>query len=152
MKIKIQLFLGNVQVAKIKENGNVKLENQVCSLELSKKLKELGVKQESLFYWVRPVDKWLLTPVITDEDKIYLEHSINDVLQMEHYSAFTVAELGNMLPNWTKTIKRLSDDWVCIVRHKHNDINNHAFSDTEANCRSKMLIYLIENKLMDVLK
>ena len=29
----------------------MKLEQQVCSLELAQKLKELGVKQESLFYW-----------------------------------------------------------------------------------------------------
>ena len=29
----------------------MKLEDQVVSLELAKKLKELGVKQESLFYW-----------------------------------------------------------------------------------------------------
>ena len=30
----------------------MKLENQVVSLEIAKSLKELGVKQESLFYWV----------------------------------------------------------------------------------------------------
>ena len=29
----------------------MKLEDQVCSLELSKRLKELGVKQDSLWYW-----------------------------------------------------------------------------------------------------
>ena len=29
----------------------MKLEQQVVSLELAKKLKELGVKQDSLFYW-----------------------------------------------------------------------------------------------------
>lgn len=29
----------------------MKLEQQVVSLELAKQLKELGVKQDSLFYW-----------------------------------------------------------------------------------------------------
>ena len=29
----------------------MKLENQVVSLELAKKLKELGFEQKSLFYW-----------------------------------------------------------------------------------------------------
>ena len=29
----------------------MKLEKQVCSLELAKKLKELGVKQESLWFY-----------------------------------------------------------------------------------------------------
>ena len=29
----------------------MKLEEQVCSLELAKELKELGVKQDSMFYW-----------------------------------------------------------------------------------------------------
>ena len=29
----------------------MKIENQVCSLELAKKLKELGVEQDSYFFW-----------------------------------------------------------------------------------------------------
>jgi len=30
----------------------MKLEDQVCSLELAKRLKDLGMKQESLWYWI----------------------------------------------------------------------------------------------------
>ena len=54
-----------------------------------------------------------------------------------------------MLPDWTETIKRASDDWVCIVRHKNNNRNDHAFDEKEVNARAKMLIYLIENKLIE---
>jgi uncharacterized protein HemX len=34
----------------------ISLEQQVVSLELAKRLKELGVKQESLFWWYAPED------------------------------------------------------------------------------------------------
>jgi len=34
----------------------MKLENQVCSLEHAKKLKELGVKQENIWWWVETKD------------------------------------------------------------------------------------------------
>jgi hypothetical protein len=42
----------------------------------------------------------------------------------------------------------MKDDWVCIFRHKHKDTNDHSFAETEANARAKMLIYLINNKLI----
>jgi hypothetical protein len=32
----------------------MKLEQQVCSLELAKKLEKLGVEQVSLFHWIKP--------------------------------------------------------------------------------------------------
>jgi hypothetical protein len=114
------------------------IEQQVCSLELAKRLKELGVKQESLFYWqFFPGHNF----IIHDKDK-------SNHYETETYSAFTVAELGEMLPDWNESVKRAYKDWVCIIRNKNTDINWHSFGETEANARSKMLIYLLENGLI----
>jgi hypothetical protein len=102
----------------------MKLENQVCSLELAKKLKELGVKQESLFYWVRHWNegKWV--------DKLFYLKDEDDKVN-SFTSAFTVAELGEMLTK--QQIKNSLD----------------GSNDTETNARAKMLIYLVENKLIE---
>lgn len=70
----------------------MELENQVVSLELAKRLKELGVKQDSICQLVRFSDR----PDGT-------EHYVLDMLCRmgqngnETYSAFTVAELLNLL-------------------------------------------------------
>jgi hypothetical protein len=65
------------------------LEKQVCSLELAKKLKELGVKQESLFRWemYHAGDRFVLT---TDTRREPNEYN-------EEYAAFTVAELLSLI-------------------------------------------------------
>jgi hypothetical protein len=77
------------------------LKSQVCSLELAKKLKKIGVDQSSLFYWVAEKDKLLERGVecfsimyIHDFDNFEDEDSLENY---EIFSAFTVAELGNML-------------------------------------------------------
>ena len=69
----------------------MKLEDQVCSLELAKKLKELGVKQESLFYW------WFVRNDMGDDVFVSDTKPVNGT---EYWSAFTVAELGEMLPKY----------------------------------------------------
>jgi hypothetical protein len=79
------------------------IEEQVCSLELSKKLKELGVKQESFYHWHYQVYthedfKWKLI----DSSKF----SYITYLSKENFiSAFTVAELGELLPNCISIIE-----------------------------------------------
>ena len=109
------------------------LEKQVVSLELAKRLKELGVKQESLFWWVEiPADK-----------QLYIQPEYTAKLFSPRYSAFTVAELGEMLPRGTISHK-LGKEWYFLNREKTRDV----IADTEADCRSKMLIYLVENKLL----
>lgn len=115
----------------------MKLEDQVCSLELAKKLKELGVKQESLFWW----DKG-------DGIEDRLEFSPTQPLT-ELASAFTVAELGEMLPFGTTVRVCLDGRWeytFCGIVGK--ELQNIWKEFTEADARAKMLIYLYEHKLI----
>ena len=115
----------------------MKLEQQVCSLELAKKLKELGVKQESLWWWKPFLNakseevKWIISNNTSSFGK--------------PISAFTVAELGEMLV-YTQTgcAYRL---WVCSsqIMIYSQEFNHTEQADTEANARAKMMVWLIEN-------
>jgi len=118
------------------------LKQQVSCLECSKKLKELGVKQESLFYWdfcrFTNGDEW----IIRVEGYDYSMPT-----PIESVSAFTVAELGEILKQTNCSISSNyisgNEEWLC-------DMSNWPLSvgETEACARAKMLIYLIENKLI----
>jgi len=69
------------------------LEKQVCRLEYAKKLKELGVKQHGYFYYIKYLSGSIGLISIVDEDtRIYAPCC-------ETWDAFTVAELGVMLPH-----------------------------------------------------
>src|SRR5437016_1342304 len=137
----------------------MKLEDQVVSLELAKKLKELGFKQESLFYWV----------ISRNDGKTYdLECELQCGLCSRSFngnregaiSAYTVAELGEMLPERLKlsdkwgffplTIGKLSLGWRAEYRKWVGHILQGVVSDsvTEVDARAKMLIYLKENNLL----
>lgn len=141
----------------------MRLEQKVSSLELSKRLKILGVKQESEFYWVenkRGVALgWNEIPVIN-----YLSTEFKT-------SAFTVAELGEMLPpSYECEVDGVKYN-VYLEMDKHPDQrprgyrfrlryrptfnerfagyhNNEYSADTEADARAKMLIYLIEQGIV----
>jgi hypothetical protein len=134
----------------------MKLENQVASLQLSERLKELGAKQESIFYHCYE------EKIIGGND--LSGHEIRtDLLSVRMdnlVSAFTASELGEMLPD---DIKDEDDEKVYFFQDKYNKCHrvgyvceaNEACSpfievkgETETNARAKMLIYLIENGLM----
>lgn len=145
------------------------IEKEVCSLELAKRLLDLGVKQESLFYW----------------------HNIDAVQSVVFYdfqveragdfliSAYTAAELGRMLPftitvyEWNKerwpngktfyltanlgytkggyspSIAYHFSEFADDDKYESNPLNHIVaidFADeNEANSRAMMLIWLIEN-------
>lgn len=115
----------------------MKLEDQCVSLELAKRLKELGVKQESLFYWCEP---W---PKDTDQTPhVNTWHYATESNVRFKYSAFTVAELGDLLP------KKIGNGrWLCT--YGYLPISPVEFNN-EADARALMVCYLIENKLMEV--
>lgn len=152
----------------------MKLEHQVCSVELAKRLEELGVKQESAFYWDAR-SELQIRPHLTDW---YDGQNGAD----EIAAAFTVAELGEMLPRYIDKYEssvvqnQPIGTWELVTFPEHNGphkgfhvryiykmraVNQMeqvatasqpfdiAFTETtEADARAKMLIYLLENKLL----
>jgi hypothetical protein len=132
----------------------MKLENQVVSLDLSRKLKELGVKQESLFSW-KPDRPQI--PTLTEAEQLATQWKLFDSASgTGDYAAFTVAELGEMLPAniqetnkkilYWKQIREGKTDWYAGVLEELAWV----VAGTEADARAKMLIYLLENKLISV--
>jgi len=135
----------------------MELKNQVCSLELSKQLKKLGVRQNSLFYYLLPNLKEYTITGEEDLEKIgdyYLGQAkeIGVAWCKEDYSAFTVAELGEILPNDITFVKTaMPEGFICIFKTKQEEHREYDFlinqQQNEADARAKMLIYLIEKKL-----
>lgn len=70
----------------------MRLLDQVVSLELAKNLKDLGVEQKSVFAWVIKRDPRNM------KDFELIQFPVEKLIR-EVYSAFTAAELGEMLPD-----------------------------------------------------
>ncbi len=105
---------------------------QVCSFELAKRLKELGIKQDSLFAW------------LTDYYVEYLPSNIRN--EKVCIAAFTVAELGLLL--FTKgvfTTQHIGQRWYLDKPGIPVPIEG----ESEADVRAKMLIYLIKKGLYE---
>ena len=129
---------------------------QLVSLELAKRMKELGFKQESLWWWVDVGIKcgelntqdWKLAHYRPQTKGMRTYNSSLDCsfeYYPNHYSAYTVAELGEMLSKGYNTFqtKFLADKgkWKCCPNNL-SALKGLEFADTEANARAKMLIYL----------
>lgn len=141
----------------------MELKNQVCSLELSKKLKELGVRQESLFVWSNDNER-------TDVEYYLRMQTAIEILKLREKevfdwcSAFTVAELWQHFPQFLRFKKgglneelsmgkndpkngQVDYDWISYGFEA--DFNNLDDKDRNlANICAKMLIYLLENNLI----
>ena len=120
----------------------MELSKQVVSLDLAKRLKELGVKQESYFEWYHRVSK---KPEYRLGSRSDWEPSYEDMFA----SAFTIAELGEMLKrkNWQIVSNYVEDedDWVCWMRRWESKeqilkaplITQSYIADAEADARGE---------------
>jgi len=122
------------------------LEQQVTSLALSKRLKELGVKQESIFFWSYYDDGHS-----KDKPGIAFADNCNLSFMENLVSAFTVAELGQLLyGEETPHSKGGGGYWETSEYYDLVDGRHRITADTEAEARGLMLAHLIENKLLSV--
>lgn len=123
----------------------MKLENQVCTLEQAKKLKELGVVGETEYYF-RGDKIWHFNEVTdwTNQEQLYELIESGDEAD-NIVPVFTVAELGVMLPRETYTFLPRNDiNWECLNNDYGLTIRTY---ETEAEARAEMLIYLLESGL-----
>lgn len=144
----------------------MKLESHVSNLELSERLEKLGVKQDSQWYWCCGN---LFHISLDDAYDHYCMHHLEDEItapvvdwignfKNQACSAFTVAELGEMLPQYIKyeanyyILKTTKGDEAWAVDYeyetKEQKLRVGMTKETEADARASMLIYLLENKLI----
>lgn len=121
----------------------MEIEKQVCTLEQAERLKDLGVKQNGYFWWSwygqSRFPNWEVTREKTNEATC---------------CAFTVAELGEMLPEGFYSDK---EDFKWEMMQKDDDgkleeilelgvIDATELFNTEAQARANLLIHLLESK------
>lgn len=148
----------------------MKLNEQVCTLEQAKRLKELGVIQNSLWYWntiyLGAPQLSLYNKNSTSQDffkcgvSAYNGLDISDFME-PYYSAFTVAELSNALPLQVKgrleLYKFRRNDGLWFVHYSYivkdpeqcEYLMLPSITDyNEATACCAMLIYLLEKNLV----
>lgn len=163
----------------------MKLQKQVCTLEQAKRLKELGVKPTNTnqlnleWYLVAEYDEEGET-VIEWHDALCFNDGTHDAKCLTElplncttssgefcdykggYPAYTVAELGEMLPfrvgsdylvTWAPQggVASHNDKWLChyVVNELSELGGTQVVGETEAEVRAAMLIHLIENGLIE---
>lgn len=145
----------------------MKLIDQVITLSQAKRLKELGIRQDASHaawlrneshgeteFWCWPVEAQGIT------NRGYSSPAKGC---LEGFSAFSVAELGVMLPDkfqyggeecfvdsvkYCKEYKWIAGIHTVWAHDKPVVAKKYVPADTEAEARAAMLIYLLENKLV----
>lgn len=132
----------------------MKLQDQVITLEQAKKLKELGVNGDSAFRWLCLSEVNGLNSTY-DYWEIHYDNPIK--VCKDRLPAYTVAELGQVLPFWVEDpedkqcypldMYRFNPDWEWHIAYQGTSDKSliSLTAHTEAEARAKMLIHLLEN-------
>ena len=129
----------------------VTIAKQVCSPAVAQQLKAVAVPQDSVWYWVA-----------SSRGKYPLLFTAEEVAEMPLFhivavSAFTVGELGELLPSTIeqngevlrflceKSARGFTVAYVLSRGEKQTRLERKAPSEAEA--RAQMLLYLVENNL-----
>lgn len=122
----------------------MKLENQVCTLEQAKRLFTLLGLNESLLNYVSENDK-------SYEIVVCNGYSWSDFPAYSGYKykypAFTVAELGLVLPFGEYDTAQWDYGWR-IYTDGGDGAMGDVYFNTEAEARAAMLIFLLENNII----
>ena len=117
----------------------MELKEQLTSLELSKRLKELGVRQDSFYHWSENNN------IVFGLHGHYKDHA---------HSAFSVAELSELLPESIEQIG-IGSGTLRIEKDKYGDwsiayVGTYICTESEklTDTMAKILIYLYGNKLI----
>lgn len=125
------------------------IESHVTSLELSKRLKELGVKKESIFYWVKHG-----LNVVTCEENWQLEILTHNLRSIPDYyiPAYLASELGEILPLFSRAYNQLNiektDSGWNVEYSCSREFYKGFVEKYLTNALAKMLIHLLENNLV----
>ncbi len=132
------------------------IENHVVNLELSKKLREIGIEKKSIFYW--------MGEKIHSADNIIFENSI--ISKKGYYPAYLATELLELLPKTLESeeafekcrlvIDISNNNYITYIDDEGNEMyempSEEIKNESLADALAKMLIYLVENRLMEVEK
>lgn len=121
----------------------MKLRDQCCTMQQGKQLIGLGVAVPALFYH--------MDNVILGYEGVRIREKLNQKAKwgipenggvIRYYPAFTVAELGEMLPTCYDTMK-LTHGWKGYDIDDCDALGEELYFKTEAECRAEILIYII---------
>lgn len=142
----------------------MKMEDQLCTIEQAQIMHALGMAQIGLWFWqdMNDDDLYCRQRLMSRDDAF---HPMSLSVIREQHSAFTVAELGQMLPGKFRYDKQMcfvdsrkylstGGSWVCSVYWFNvagkQMTKKMCIGTTEAQVRADMFIHLVSQNYISI--